>query len=925
MIVKIKFLHTKLAFGMFLVLAAFAGAVQAQDTTETAKQADDKQMEEVIVYGIRRSLMNSVNAKKGSEGIVEAVSAEDIGKLPDISIAESLARLPGLAAQRLNGRAQVISIRGLDPDFSTALLNGRQQVSTGDNRSVEFDQYPSELLSGALVYKTPHASLIGQGVAGTVDMQTIQPLAYGKKAIAANMRYEWNDMSARNPDADDSGPRYTLSYIDQFADDTIGIALGYASIDTTTQGERFEAWGYADIYTDNITGLPTWSGTDGVGDPNVYQGKVIGGAKPFVQSNTLERDSFMAVVEYQPNDDFSTTVDLFYSEFNEEQLLRGIELPLWWSSAQLQPGFTATNGIITSGTYTNVQGVIRSDAELRDAELFAIGWKTRFSIGDDWTFVADTSYSSAKRRDEIIENYSGYTGGPDTLSFNTGSKGTVFSSSVDYTDVTNLRIANLQGWGSDFVPEGGQKGYYKQPQVDDQLNQIRLSAERELELGFVKSVEFGINYETREKDKNTSPEYYLALPGGATEAPLPAATVLTDLSFLGINAIVGYDPIGIFRDGTTYELVDAVRADIYGKRWKVEEDVFTAYAQFGIDTEIGSMPLTGNIGLQVINVDQGSEGFSSKGNAAELVVVAISGGKTYTEYLPSLNLTLDLSGDKYVRLGLARTLVRPRMDDLRVSSQFSFDPAKAGSPDINFSPWSGYGGNAALEPWITNSFDVSFEQYFDDGLGYYAVAVFYKDLRSYVVNQDILSDFSGYPTGGASPKLWVGFINGPVNGDGGTLKGVELSVSLAGEMFADVLTGFGTTFSAAFTDSTIEPPNAPEQMLPGLSKKVYNLTMYYERAGFSARISGRQRGEFVGELAGFDAQRDLRIINEERIVDAQISYEFNSGSLDGLTILFQGNNLTDEPFITNDHGDPRRRKDYQSYGPTYAIGVSYKY
>src|SRR5690606_4202867 len=101
-------------------------------------------LEEIVVTGIRRSLMDSIATKQDSTSIVEAISAEDIGKLPDVSIAESLARMPGLAAQRLNGRSQVISIRGLDPDFSTTLLNGRQQVSTGDNRSVEYDQYPSE-------------------------------------------------------------------------------------------------------------------------------------------------------------------------------------------------------------------------------------------------------------------------------------------------------------------------------------------------------------------------------------------------------------------------------------------------------------------------------------------------------------------------------------------------------------------------------------------------------------------------------------------------------------------------------------------------------------------------------------------------------------------------------------------------------------
>ena len=130
-----------------VVALAFGGTAAAQDAPQ---EEETTQVEEVIVTGIRASVEASISAKANNSSIVEVVSAEDIGKLPDVSIAESIARMPGLAAQRVNGRAQVISIRGLAPDFTTTLLNGRQQASSGDNRAVEFDQYPSELLSGVL-------------------------------------------------------------------------------------------------------------------------------------------------------------------------------------------------------------------------------------------------------------------------------------------------------------------------------------------------------------------------------------------------------------------------------------------------------------------------------------------------------------------------------------------------------------------------------------------------------------------------------------------------------------------------------------------------------------------------------------------------------------------------------------------------------
>src|SRR5918994_629187 len=158
---------------------AVAMALVAAVTPAAAQQ----QIEGIVVTGIRIGIENAIETKRQATSIVEAISAEDIGKLPDTSIAESISRLPGLTSQRAEGRASAISLRGTDPGFTTALLNGREQVSTGDNRSIEFDQYPSELLSAVLVYKTPDSQLMGQGLPGTIDLRTIRPLQYSGDAI----------------------------------------------------------------------------------------------------------------------------------------------------------------------------------------------------------------------------------------------------------------------------------------------------------------------------------------------------------------------------------------------------------------------------------------------------------------------------------------------------------------------------------------------------------------------------------------------------------------------------------------------------------------------------------------------------------------------------------------------------------------------
>jgi iron complex outermembrane receptor protein len=146
--------------------ASAEAAAQQTSSSDTganpSPQAD--QGSAIIVTGFRASLQNAVNKKKQSDQIVESVSAEDIGKLPDASIGEAIARLPGITSQRLSGRADVISIRGFGPDYSTTLLNGREQTSTGDNRAVQFDQYPAEVINQVNVYKTPMASVLGQGI-----------------------------------------------------------------------------------------------------------------------------------------------------------------------------------------------------------------------------------------------------------------------------------------------------------------------------------------------------------------------------------------------------------------------------------------------------------------------------------------------------------------------------------------------------------------------------------------------------------------------------------------------------------------------------------------------------------------------------------------------------------------------------------------
>src|SRR5690349_5926787 len=210
-----------------ITVAGMLAWFNTADAQQSTPAAGGDQLEEVVVTGIRHSVAKSVEVKLDSNSIVEAISAEDIGKLPDVSIADSISRLPGLATQRVDGRSQVVQIRGLSEQFVGTLLNGREQVSTGDSRGVEFDQYPAELINAVTVYKAADASGIGAGLSGTVDLQTIHPLSLGERRMVFGVTGEYNSLGDVSADGDAKGYRASFSYVDQFADDTVGVAFGY--------------------------------------------------------------------------------------------------------------------------------------------------------------------------------------------------------------------------------------------------------------------------------------------------------------------------------------------------------------------------------------------------------------------------------------------------------------------------------------------------------------------------------------------------------------------------------------------------------------------------------------------------------------------------------------------------------------------------
>ena len=345
-----------------------------------------------------------------------------------------------------------------------------------------------------------------------------------------------------------------------------------------------------------------------------------------------------------------------------------------------------------------------------------------------------------------------------------------------------------------------------------------------------------------------------------------------------------------------------------------------------LDTQLGSVPLTGNFGVQLVHTDQESDGAAGNVTDGVISIQDITQGDKYWDILPSMNLIFGLAENHKLRVGVARVLARARMDQMNASRNFSFNPANATSTEIETSPWGGSGGNPKLRPWRAWQFDVSYEHYFGNG-GYVAIAPFYKHLQNYIFDSQVLVDFTGVTAPGPiQPTLTQGFIGSFDNGKGGKIYGLELSASLPFGSFVPALEGFGALASASFTRSKVRrTDDGPSEQLPGLSRNVMNGTVYYEGGGFSARLSARHRSKFLAEAFALGLSRETTMAKAETIIDAQLSQDLTNYGMRGLTLYLQGSNLTDEPFIQYFNDDPTQFRHWHTYGRNFMAGATYKF
>jgi iron complex outermembrane receptor protein len=912
-------------------LLAASGATQAQDSTEAT--SPDAQV--VVVSGFRASLMKAQALKRNSSTIVEAVTAEDIGKLPDTSIAESLARIPGLAGERVAGRTSGISVRGFKEDYVGTTLNGRELLGIGDNRGVEYDLYPAEIMSGAVVYKAPDASLAAMGIGGTVDLRTTRPLD-AKPSTTVNGSYEKGSLKSNNPDYKNRGYRFAFSDSRHFANDTVGLAIALAKTNSPTQSEEMGVWGY---------------------NPNANFGNALtpNGTTVYSHSSVLTRDTASAVLQFKPSNAVNVAFDALLINFRDQGIKRGLQQNL--PDGTIGP---VVNGVAQSGHSGPFNTVLRADPTDKKGTLRTYGVNMKLAVNDKWQVKFDMAHSDTTKSDETGESYAGVgrpglstTGPGTTRDWAVTPTGLMFSNnSTNFADYNLVRLAGPQAWGGSLAPipalqssvsgnpsvgyAQAQDGFVNTAVFDEYLNSVRLEATGKYDFGWVNAINFGVLYSDHKKSKNNH-GYFLTANTWPNDGPIPesARRGVADLSWAGLGQVVAYDAQGLL-NSSSFRRWDAqqLEPDRLGDTYSVKEKVTTAFAKADFEGQLGSVNVFGNAGLQFINTRQSSTGYTAL-TGANLFVQAtpIEDGANYNKVLPSFNANFEVSENQMVRFAASKAISRARIDYLKPGGSVKFrqNVSEVTQTDPARGPWLSNTGNATLRPNEVNQLDLTHEWYFAKD-GYVSIGGFYKDIVNWSRSSQEVVDYSQYyipsyhrgvDTDGKvyAPATFKGVNTFYEGGLKGKVNGIELAATLPLRVISKSLDGFGVVANASLNNGSL----SDGADIPGLSKHAYQLTAFYEQGGFSARLAGTRRSAFLSEARA--GSNTLAAANRKPLTlwDAQVSYDFSGSDiqqLKGLRISLQAQNLTKQNDATMDTGSGQITQ-YDRYGARYQLSLKY--
>jgi TonB-dependent receptor len=820
-----------------------AGSVQADD----AVQGGAEDGGEIVVTGLRRSLRSAQNLKRNSEQQVDAIVAEDIGKLPDIAVSDTAARIPGIQVVRTGGEASRVLVRGL-PDFSTT-YNGRE-IFTAERREVALQDFPSANIAALEVFKSTTANLVEAGLAGQVNVRSRRPFDFKDTELAASV---WGLYTTQ---AGEWSPNFNALASTRF--DTGMGEMGFLVNVSRTELQFLDS---------------EPSNTDFIADPviNGQRVRFPDVQRLFYRSGNRVRPSVNAAFQWRPSDTLEIYADALYQGFRNKVDDRLAAVPLYGGGSYTNLQFRSGTNLLESGTVTGLGDPI-----------FTFQGGT-FNKTDTYQFAVGAIYESGplKITGDLARTDSRFTGSTESVDrIFAGQANTAvdFDLRTPQFTVRNFDVTNPANYFFD--------GLYEEAQVSEGDDyQARIDAEYEVDGGFLKSLQAGLRYTDRSAHREFGNRFAGFRGRNIASSSLPLDFQLARRGFRGTDVQSGFETFltptysSIRRNREELRQFVIARAPFGGfgqfttdapapnptSVYDANEETLAGYAQinFGLGENI-----QGIVGLRAVRTKSSISGTST----VQGVLTPVEVGNSYTDYLPNASLRFQLTPELQLRLSATQTRTRPTFEQLNPS-------ASLGAPDpLQGGRRTGGGGNPFLQPFTSDNFDASLEYYFSN-TGFAAVAAFRRDLDGFITNQTIDYD---------DPVLGPVRVTGPVNTTSNQIDGLEAQFTTFFDF--EGLPEFASNFGVQ-ANYTLLDANG----LLGVSKHSYNVVGLFERGPLSARLSYNKRSRY-------QERRDNRgddLYEEIASPAGRLDFSTNFTIIENATIFFDWTNITGDPFKVN--------------------------
>ena len=897
--------------------SAPAAAAPAPALAPAAKPA--QQLDSVTVTGIRASLEQSLNVKRSADTRVEVISAEDIGKMPDKNVADSLQRVPGVTISSAGANEggfdenDRVSMRGTSPSLTQTLINGHN-VASGDwfilnqtgtvGRSVSYTLLPSELVKRVTVHKSSQASDLEGGVVGTVNIETFKPLDF-KKSLT--FEGSLGAVYASQPKKTDPQVSGLVNWKNEA--NTVGVMVQAFSETRHLRRDGQELLGYEKIAPGSKVAL---SNPDLAG---VWYPTMIGSAL-FEQKR--ERTGGLIDVQVKPTNDLTLDFSGFTSEmkaanYNRNYLLWNTHFINQGAGQAPDPGYVVRNGTLVQANFSPAldangnptQYGVYDQISRPDAKATSnfFNFDTHWRVNDKLMLSSKLGTSEGH----------GKTPTQDVAEWNTGvgSGGGYSLHGVGAAD-WNLGTAN------NASPAGVPLGWIFGDQnvdVKDKENWAQIDGEYQVDTGVLSSLKFGARFNDH---KRSSSGVIGQGPLGCCDATNPSSP------FNPVNFPSGYQNYpGNFGSGlggnfprnvwfyTPEQLAafnakyanrpgDGSRED-WASEFALKERNLATYVQGNLEGQ----GWRGNVGVRLVQTkEKVTNNVATDATTPGAITTSAFGPflpttveHTYTDVLPSANLTIDLKKDLIARFAISRTMTRPDYSALAGSVSLS-PPAAQGAVG------SGTGGNPDLKPIRSTNIDATIEWYFAPK-ALLSASAFYMDLSSYVGYGQVTKQFMTFNAQTPQGFLADYVLTVPVNTKG-TVKGFELGYQ------QPIGGNFG--FDANYTYADAKESGGAA--LVGASKNTYNLGVYFENDRFNARVAYNYRSSFYSGLDRSTAFYQAAVDN--------VAASFGVKITDNFSLTFDAHNLNNAKLKYYALNEDQPRSIYQS-GRQYYLNARFKF